>query len=112
MSGFCPGCGEEVRYSVVFCEYCGAPVSPSIVETAVAGPFTGWTGDTTFTFTNGERWHQAAPGAVTCQLENPRAWIYPEGTGHALRVDGIAETVSIEPVPDEVATTGEERPSA
>jgi hypothetical protein len=92
---FCPGCGEESRYGTMFCEYCDTAVSPSVVATRVLGPFTGWSGETVVALATGDHWKQASAGATGCQLESPRAWLYPTGSGHALRVEGLSGDVEV-----------------
>ena len=92
---FCPGCGEESKYGLMFCEYCDTPVSPSVVETRIVGPFTGWSGETVVTLANGETWRQAEGTVVSCQLEAPRVWLYPSDAGHTLRIAGLDERVPV-----------------
>ena len=103
---YCPGCGEEIRYSTLFCDYCDTPVSTSIVETAIEGSFTGWSGETVFTLSNGESWRQASAGEVACNLTSPRVWLYPSGVGHELRIEGLGDRVGVTKlVVDETAAT-------
>ena len=100
---FCPGCGEEARYGTMFCEFCEAPVSPSVISTRIDGPFGGWSGDTVVSLSNGEAWKQVSAFTTACALENPRAWLYPSGSGHSLRVEGISGDVDVQRVVTEPA---------
>jgi hypothetical protein len=94
---FCPGCGEESRYGTMFCEYCNAPVSPSVVTTRIVGPFEGWRGGTVVSLATGETWQQSSACETACQLHSPRAWLYPSGSGHALRIEGLSPDVDVAP---------------
>ena len=66
------------------------------IETRIAGPFTGWTGDTIFKLENGQVWKQAAAGYFTnIQLDHPEVVIKKLSFGYLLTLPGHGETVFV-----------------
>ena len=69
---------------------------PNRIESRIAGPFTGWTGDTLFKLENGQVWQQAATGYFTnVELDHPQVVIKKLTFGYLLTLPGHGETVFV-----------------
>ncbi|HVA55151.1 MAG TPA: hypothetical protein VNI53_05040 [Gammaproteobacteria bacterium] len=73
-----------------------SPQEPNRIESRIAGPFTGWTGDTVFKLENGQVWKQAATGYYTnVELDHPQVVIKKLSFGYLLALPGHGETVFV-----------------
>ncbi|HVC37229.1 MAG TPA: hypothetical protein VNF46_02395 [Gammaproteobacteria bacterium] len=74
----------------------GSAQEPNRIETRIAGPFTGWTGETIFKLENGQVWKQAATGYYTnVELDHPQVVIKKLSFGYLLTLPGHGETVFV-----------------
>lgn len=66
------------------------------VKAQIDGEFTGWSGETKFTLTNGQVWKQARYAYHYSYSYRPRILIYRVPSGrHRLGVDGSTESVEV-----------------
>ena len=66
------------------------------LETRLAGPFTGWDGDTVFRLENGQLWQQIDSSYLYSRAESPRVTIRRAAFGsYLLQVEGIGRTVRV-----------------
>jgi len=64
--------------------------------TRLAGPFTGWDGDTVFRLENGQLWQQIDSSYLYSRAESPRVTIRRAAFGsYLLQVEGIGRTVRV-----------------
>lgn len=73
-----------------------SPQELNRIESRIAGPFTGWTGDTVFKLENGQVWQQAATGYYTdVNLDHPQVVIKKLSFGYLLTMPGHGQTVFV-----------------
>ena len=66
------------------------------LTTRLAGPFTGWDGDTVFRLENGQLWQQIDSSYLYSRAESPRVTIRRAAFGsYLLQVEGIGRTVRV-----------------
>lgn len=73
------------------------PVDTEGVVSRIAGPFTGWTGNTQFKLENGQVWQQAESGSMRgVNVDSPAVTIRPAFMGSwLLKVEGFNQTVRV-----------------
>lgn len=69
--------------------------NPGVIETRVAGDFTGWDGGTLFQFTNGQTWRQVSFGTLYHFQRSPKVTLVATGTGWRLQVDGVPQSIYV-----------------
>lgn len=73
-----------------------APSSnPGLIETRMAGDFTGWDGATVFEFANGQLWRQASFGTVHQFARSPKVTLVATGSGWRLQVEGVPQSIYV-----------------
>ncbi len=66
-----------------------------VLESQIAGAFEGWSGDTVFELTNGQKWQQARYAYRYVYKYMPRVKILRDGSRHYLAVDGMDDTIEV-----------------
>jgi hypothetical protein len=62
---------------------------PEIIQSRIVGPFTGFTGSTTFTLENGQRWRQSQPDSrYFPKVESPPVIIVKDQIGYRMYIAG------------------------
>ena len=69
--------------------------NPGLIETRMAGDFTGWDGSTVFQFTNGQLWRQASFGTLHQFARSPRVTLAATSGGWRLQVDGVPQSIYV-----------------
>lgn len=73
-----------------------APSSnPGVIETRMAGDFTGWDGGTVFQFTNGQLWRQVSFGTLYQFQRSPKVTLVATGSGWRLQVEGVPQSIYV-----------------
>ena len=73
-----------------------APSSnPGVIETHMAGDFTGWDGGTVFQFANGQLWRQASFGTLYHFQPSPKVTLVATGSGWRLQVAGVPQSIYV-----------------
>ncbi|MGK2936002.1 MAG: hypothetical protein ACSLFE_12285 [Gemmatimonadaceae bacterium] len=73
-----------------------APSSnPGVIETRMAGDFTGWDGGTVFQFANGQLWRQVSFGTLYHFQRSPKVTLVATGSGWRLQVDGVPQSIYV-----------------
>ena len=73
-----------------------APSSnPGMMETRMAGDFTGWDGGTVFEFANGQVWRQTSFGTLHQYLRSPKVTLVATGSGWRLQVEGVPQSIYV-----------------
>lgn len=73
-----------------------APSSnPGMMETRMAGDFTGWDGRSVFHFANGQVWQQVSFGTVYQFARSPRVTLVATGSGWRMQVDGVPQSIQV-----------------
>lgn len=73
-----------------------APSSnPGVIETRMAGDFTGWDGGTVFQFANGQLWRQASFGTLYHFQRSPKVTLVATGSGWRLQVEGVPQSIYV-----------------
>ena len=67
--------------------------NPGVIETRMAGDFTGWDGNTVFQFANGQTWRQVSFGALQQFARSPKVTLVATGSGWRLQVEGIPQSI-------------------
>ena len=67
----------------------------SVIKTRIDGTFKGWSGETIFKLKNGQTWKQSSYAYTYHRAHRPRVTIYPAGGGCKLKVDGVADSISV-----------------
>ncbi len=66
------------------------------VEAQIDGKFTGWTGDTVFTLTNGQIWRQIGGGRYRSNADSPQITLEPKSLGSwKMYVEGISRGIKV-----------------
>lgn len=75
------------------------PDDAGVLESRLAGDFTGWSGRTLFGLENGQVWQQAGGGEyIGATLRQPNVKIYPAAMGsYWLQVEGLRQRVRVKP---------------
>jgi hypothetical protein len=74
------------------------PVAPQTVRSTIADEFTGWEGDTLFELDNGQFWLQVDGTYHYHYAYRPQVTIFRTNSGWRMAVDGVGETVMVEPL--------------
>jgi hypothetical protein len=62
---------------------------PEVIQSRIVGPFTGYTGRTTFTLENGQRWAQSQrDNAYFPKIDSPQVTIIKAGFGYRMYIAG------------------------
>ena len=69
--------------------------NPGMMETRMAGDFTGWDGGTVFEFANGQVWRQTSFGTLHLYLRSPKVTLVATGGGWRLQVEGVPQSVYV-----------------
>ena len=69
--------------------------NPSMMETRMAGDFTGWDGGSVFEFANGQVWRQTSFGTVHQFLRSPKVTLVATGSGWRMQVDGVPQSIQV-----------------
>lgn len=69
--------------------------NPGVIETRMAGDFTGWDGGTVFQFANGQLWRQASFGTLYHFQRSPKVTLVATGNGWRLQVDGVPQSIYV-----------------
>lgn len=64
-------------------------------EGTLDGAVSGWTGQTVFSFINGQRWKQASYSYRYFYRYRPQAKVFGNGNGFFLKIDGIDEKLPV-----------------
>lgn len=73
-----------------------APSSnPGMMETRMAGDFTGWDGGTLFEFVNGQVWRQTSFGTLRQYARSPKVTLVATGGGWRLQVEGVPQSIYV-----------------
>ena len=73
-----------------------APSSnPGMMETRMAGDFTGWDGGTVFEFVNGQLWRQTSFGTLHQYARSPKVTLVATGGGWRLQVEGVPQSIYV-----------------
>jgi len=63
--------------------------APEVIQSRIVGPFTGYTGNTTFTLENGQRWAQSQrDSAYFPKIDSPPVLIMKSGFGYRMYIAG------------------------
>lgn len=63
--------------------------APEVIQSRIVGPFTGYTGNTTFTLENGQRWAQSQrDSAYFPKIDSPPVIIVKAGFGYRMYIAG------------------------
>jgi NADH pyrophosphatase NudC (nudix superfamily) len=63
--------------------------APEVIQSRIVGPFTGYTGTTTFTLENGQRWAQSQrDSAYFPKIDSPPVIIVKAGFGYRMYIAG------------------------
>jgi NADH pyrophosphatase NudC (nudix superfamily) len=63
--------------------------APEVIQSRIVGPFTGYTGNTTFTLENGQRWAQSQrDSAYFPKIDSPPVIIIKAGFGYRMYIAG------------------------
>ena len=64
---------------------------PEVIQSRIAGPFTGYTGTTVFTLENGQRWAQSQRDtAYFPKMDSPAVTIIKAGFGYRMYIAGAS----------------------
>jgi hypothetical protein len=69
--------------------------NPGMIETRMAGDFTGWDGSTVFQFANGQLWRQASFGTLYHFQRSPKVTLVATGSGWRLQVEGVPQSIYV-----------------
>ncbi|HUF29059.1 MAG TPA: hypothetical protein VMM77_00240, partial [Gemmatimonadaceae bacterium] len=73
-----------------------APSSnPGMMETRMAGDFTGWDGGTVFEFVNGQVWRQTSFGTLHQYARSPKVTLVATGSGWRMQVEGVPQSIYV-----------------
>lgn len=68
---------------------------PPAIEARIAGNFTGWKGNTTFTLDNGQVWKQRHEGSYYKRMQNPEVVISRESMGYFLTLKETGARIGV-----------------
>jgi hypothetical protein len=69
--------------------------NPGMMETRMAGDFTGWDGGTVFEFANGQVWRQTSFGTLHQYARSPKVTMVATGGGWRMQVDGVPQSIYV-----------------
>src|SRR5688500_2848943 len=69
--------------------------NPSMMETRMAGDFTGWDGRTVFQFVNGQVWQQISFGTVYQFARSPKVTLVSTSGGWRMQVEGVPQSIQV-----------------
>ena len=69
--------------------------NPGMMETRMAGDFTGWDGGTVFEFVNGQVWRQSSFGTLNQYVRSPKVSLVATGSGWRLQVEGVPQSIYV-----------------
>lgn len=69
--------------------------NPGMIETRMAGDFTGWDGNTLFQFANGQLWRQSSFGTLHQFARSPKVTLVATGSGWRLQVEGVPQSIYV-----------------
>ncbi len=70
--------------------------APEVIQSRIVGPFTGYTGRTTFTLENGQRWAQSqSDSAYFPKVESPPVLIVKAGFGYRMMIAGASGAIRV-----------------
>jgi hypothetical protein len=69
--------------------------TPDVIETRIAGEFTGWDGETIFKLQNGQIWQQSAYAYTYHYAYAPKVLIYKSGGVHKMKVDQLNGEITV-----------------
>ncbi len=69
--------------------------NPSMMETRMAGDFTGWDGGSAFEFVNGQMWRQTSFGTLHQYLRSPKVTLVATGSGWRMQVEGVPQSIQV-----------------
>lgn len=70
-------------------------INPGVIETRMAGDFTGWDGSTMFEFANGQLWRQSSFGSLYQFARSPKVTLVATGSGWRLQVEGVPQSIYV-----------------
>ena len=69
--------------------------NPGMMETRMAGDFTGWDGGSVFEFANGQVWRQTSFGTLHHYLRSPKVTLVATGSGWRMQVEGVPQSIQV-----------------
>lgn len=69
--------------------------NPGVIETRMAGDFTGWDGGTLFQFANGQLWRQSSFGTLYQFAREPKVTLIATSSGWRLQVAGVPQSIYV-----------------
>ena len=85
--------GKKYKISIAGIErllYCNK--LGDVIESNIAGNFSGWDGNTVFRLMNSQVWQQDGPtGTIFVNLFNPAVLIYSTSEGYKMKIEGVNE---------------------
>ena len=66
-----------------------------VSESQISGDFEGWSGETVFELTNGQKWQQTRYAYRYAYKFMPRVQILSDGSRYFLSVNGMNETIEV-----------------
>lgn len=69
--------------------------SSDVIESQIAGEFSGWNGETIFKLTNGQIWQQAAYAYTYSYKYRPKVLILPTTGGYEMQVEGMDRRIRV-----------------
>jgi len=73
----------------------GRAPTAEIIESQIAGEFSGWDGETIFKLTNGQIWQQAAYAYTYSYKYRPKVLIFRTTGGYEMQVEGMDERIRV-----------------
>jgi hypothetical protein len=69
--------------------------SPEVIQSRVAGDFTGWDGSTVFQLANGQVWQQSSFGSLYRFERSPKVTLVATPAGWRLEVEGVPQSIYV-----------------
>lgn len=69
--------------------------SSRVIESRIAGEFTGWSGETIFELANGQIWKQSSYAYKYRYAYRPKVLIYRSGSAYKMHVDGVQQSINV-----------------
>ena len=73
----------------------GDATGADLIETQIAGTFSGWDGETIFKLSNGQIWQQANYAYLYHYAYSPKVLIFKAGGGYQMQVEGIEQRIRV-----------------
>lgn len=67
----------------------------SMIETQIAGDFSGWDGETIFELANGQIWQQTQYAYTYHYAYRPKVIIFKSGSGYKMQVEGVESKIGV-----------------